>query len=300
MPQTLEKSRVVVVCKWQSDDGFMRLFRKLAAHILEKTESKRRALEWRAQVLAAELPKRAKLMPRKLRDSLTCNADAADVVAVLFGGVGVHKMEITGAQCVGEFELHCATSLSINAPLDSDYVVFISLTMREIESMETGREELLYLLWDTEVAEIKIKQEQAGHCRMELYIDENESQWMHSPFQMRKDIPMEQDQDGYMNKSCGLPLIDGCWQILKEEWIKHETAKWDAPAPTAHAAPKNATRQDPKKPSKDAPRDEWFAYFHACKQTRIKYTLRDLATDLSLDYDYVRQLHTQYKAQHET
>src|SRR5581483_6904365 len=189
--------------------------------------------------------KQVKRALRRFKDGLNCNANAADVVAVLFGGVGIRKMEITGAQCLGEFELHCATSLSINTSLDSDYVVFISLTMREIESMETGREELLYLLWDSEVAEIKIKQEQAGHCRMELYIDENESQWMDSRFQMPKDIPMEQDQDAYINKTTGLPLIDECWKILKEEWIRHESAQnnQNAPTPTEQNTSKNIPSQ---------------------------------------------------------
>lgn len=32
----------------------------------------------------------------------------------------------------------------------------------------------------------------------------------------------------------------------------------------------------PKKPKKDAPREDWFEYYHACKKAPIKYTLNDL------------------------
>lgn len=235
--------------------------------------------------------KQVKLLPRRLKDRLNCNANAADVVGVLFGGVGIRKMEITGAQCAGEFELHCATSLSINAPLDSDYVVFISLTMREIESIETGRSELLYLLWNREVAEIKIKQEQAGHCRMELFIDDNESQWEHKLGQqflhlrgmtaatpnsfagVPKDIPMEQDQDWYENKSHGLPLIDGCWRTLKTEWVNYESDTRTT-TPKAKRGANDDTREKLKKLVQiraQSKRNEKFtiAWTTACQQAGI-------------------------------
>lgn len=57
LPQTPEKSRVVIVCKWQSDAGFTRLFEKLGGYILERTDSKERSLKWRMQQLGARLPK---------------------------------------------------------------------------------------------------------------------------------------------------------------------------------------------------------------------------------------------------
>lgn len=205
-----------------------------------RAETKQDAQPKKAPVLTLQRAqkKQAKLLPRRLRHGLTCNANAADVVAVLFGRVrGIRKMEIIGAQCAGEFQLQCETSLSINAPLDSDYVVFISLTMREIESMETGREELLYLLWDSEVAEIKIKQEQAGQCRAEFFIDENENQWTSHLTAIPKDVPFEREQDGDFNKDIGLPLLDGCWQAFKEEWVKHETAETNATAPAPTEQP---------------------------------------------------------------
>lgn len=248
-------SQLRVVPHVENAAEFLREWELLRQEMIRSgfTKPKQDAQSQEAPVLTHQRTqtKQAKLMPRKLRHSLLCNANAADVVAVLFGGVGIRKMEIAGAQCAGEFELQCETSLSINTSLDSDYVVFISLTMRETESMETGREELLYWLWEREVAEIKIKQEQAGQCRMELFIDDNESQWenrlglqyLHlrgmtaatpnSFAGVPKDIPIDQDQDGYENKSHGLPLIEGCWRTLKTEWVRHETAtrETNAPAP---------------------------------------------------------------------
>jgi hypothetical protein len=53
-----------------------------------------------------------------------------------------------------------------------------------------------------------------------------------------------------------------------------------------------------EKPGKGDSLDEWFAYYHACKKSRVKYTLQDLANDVNLSHGYVRQEHAKYIAEH--
>jgi hypothetical protein len=61
-------------------------------------------------------------------------------------------------------------------------------------------------------------------------------------------------------------------------------------------------RQDERvalvKPNEDAPFDDWFAYYHACRRDKVHYTLKDLANDVGYDYQYIRQLHSKYKKEH--
>ena len=53
--------------------------------------------------------------------------------------------------------------------------------------------------------------------------------------------------------------------------------------------------EKPEKPAKDAPRDQWFDYYHQMKGIGFKYTLNDLASDLGLSHGHVRDLHILYK-----
>ena len=50
----------------------------------------------------------------------------------------------------------------------------------------------------------------------------------------------------------------------------------------------------PEKPAVDAPRDEWFDYYHACKEARIRYTFNDMEEDIHSSAGYLRQLHMRY------
>jgi hypothetical protein len=45
--------------------------------------------------------------------------------------------------------------------------------------------------------------------------------------------------------------------------------------------------------------DDWFAYYHACKKTRIKITLGEIAGKTSHNASYVRQRHMNYVREHE-
>lgn len=62
--------------------------------------------------------------------------------------------------------------------------------------------------------------------------------------------------------------------------------------------PTRARKAEPTKPSKSEPLDKWFEYYHNCKNGRIKYTLKDLASDVSLTYGYIRQEHAKYQGEH--
>jgi hypothetical protein len=54
------------------------------------------------------------------------------------------------------------------------------------------------------------------------------------------------------------------------------------------------------RPKRGAQLYEWFDYYHACKRQRIKYTLKDVASDTLLSHDYVRQQHMAYKAERDS
>lgn len=60
---------------------------------------------------------------------------------------------------------------------------------------------------------------------------------------------------------------------------------------------KRDAKWQPIKPSNLEDRDAWFDYYHECKAAAVKYTLKDLATEINLAYGTVRQLHRMYKAE---
>lgn len=65
-----------------------------------------------------------------------------------------------------------------------------------------------------------------------------------------------------------------------------------APAPSEQAA----TNERPTKPNTSDPLEKWFDYFAACKKARIRYTLKDLSADVHRAYGYIRQKHSEYRA----
>lgn len=49
----------------------------------------------------------------------------------------------------------------------------------------------------------------------------------------------------------------------------------------------------------DASHDAWFDWYHKITDDlSYKMTLRELAIEMGLSYDYVRQLHSHYMAEH--
>jgi hypothetical protein len=82
---------------------------------------------------------------------------------------------------------------------------------------------------------------------------------------------------------------------------RDNVVEWDRfySAATALVETRKAeSSQVPVKPDKDAPLDQWFDYYHACLRAKRRYTLKELAADVSLDYGYIRQKHSEYKAEH--
>lgn len=53
------------------------------------------------------------------------------------------------------------------------------------------------------------------------------------------------------------------------------------------------------KPPIDAPIEQFFDYYHACKVAGRRYTLKDVATDKGYKPEYVRRLHAQYVRKNE-
>lgn len=51
-----------------------------------------------------------------------------------------------------------------------------------------------------------------------------------------------------------------------------------------------------QKPPKEANLSEWFDYYHECKKRRIKYTLKDIASDAGYAHSYVRRKHSEYSS----
>ncbi len=47
----------------------------------------------------------------------------------------------------------------------------------------------------------------------------------------------------------------------------------------------------PQKPNTTDNINEWFDYYHACKEAKLNYSLKSLAKDCNNSYDYVRKLH---------
>ena len=47
----------------------------------------------------------------------------------------------------------------------------------------------------------------------------------------------------------------------------------------------------PQKPEKTDSLDKWFVYYHDMKTLSMKYTLRQLASDVDYDYSYIRKKH---------
>jgi hypothetical protein len=57
----------------------------------------------------------------------------------------------------------------------------------------------------------------------------------------------------------------------------------------------------PHKPQKGAPHDEWFRWYHTViDEGRCNINLKELAAEMGLTYNYVRQLHSAYKAEFRT
>lgn len=57
----------------------------------------------------------------------------------------------------------------------------------------------------------------------------------------------------------------------------------------------------PPKPETGAPRDDWFHWYHiVTDELNYQMTLKELASEMGLSHNYVRQLHAQYMAQFRT
>ena len=67
----------------------------------------------------------------------------------------------------------------------------------------------------------------------------------------------------------------------------------------------NLKKRPPVKPKKIPPKpcppedyDEWFDYYHECKEAEVKITLDDLVKDLHRSSGHIREMHRLYKIRH--
>jgi hypothetical protein len=111
----------------------------------------------------------------------------------------------------------------------------------------------------------------------------------------------ETDEAKAAVQDCFKALIEYIDRHLKRESAASGGTKDGQPAPTEGNGENNKLDRliEPIKPSKDDPLNpKWFDYYYACKQARIRYTLKDIANDSNRSYGYVRQEHVKYKSEH--
>jgi hypothetical protein len=95
-------------------------------------------------------------------------------------------------------------------------------------------------------------------------------------------------------------------EIVFEEIILAAKADWDKsfdePTQKPRAiADEPKEREKPQKPgqkiSDGGDWDDWFNYYHDINARGYKYTLKDLAKEVEYSYGYVKQKHSEYKAE---
>jgi hypothetical protein len=123
---------------------------------------------------------------------------------------------------------------------------------------------------------IAITQTEMGKCNVLWYVENDLNGWVGDA---RSNLTPE-----FLMKVASLGL---------SRWWTDTVNRWKAQ--TAQDAPVKPTEPPPVKPSKEAPLEEWFGYYHTCKDRGIPFKLEDIATETSYAYSYIRKKHMEYK-----